>query len=156
MATPLIAHWPQGIPASQRGRFIHQPAHFVDVMPTVLSVASARYPDRRRGQPIDALDGYSFAPAFQGKSWTRRQPIFYFHEGNRGVRDGKWKLVMKYRGEWELYDMDADRTELHNLATAQPERAKRMAAQWEAWAKRTHGDPWEGPARTDWGEEVKP
>ena len=156
VATPLIAHWPQGIPASQRGRFIHQPAHLVDVMPTVLSVTSAKYPARRQGQPIDPLDGYSFAPAFQGKSWTRRQPIYYFHEGNRGVRDGKWKLVMKYRGEWELYDMDADRTELHNLAAAEPERTKRMAAQWDAWAARTHGDPWEGPVRNDWGEEVKP
>jgi hypothetical protein len=138
VATPLIAHWPQGIPPSQRGRFIHQPAHLVDVMPTVLSVTAARYPARRQGQPIDPLDGYSFAPAFQGKSWTRRQPIYYFHEGNRGVRDGNWKLVMKYRGEWELYDMDADRTELHNLAAAEPERTKRMAAQWDAWAARTH------------------
>ena len=72
------------------------------------------------------------------------------------MRDGKWKLVMKYLGEWELYDMDADRTELHNLAAAEPERTKRMAAQWDAWASRTHGDPWEGPVRNDWGEEVKP
>ena len=64
MATPLIAHWPQGIPTSQRGRFIHQPAHLVDVMPTVLSVTSAKYPTRRQGHPIDPLDGYSFAPAF--------------------------------------------------------------------------------------------
>ena len=53
---------------------------------------------------------------------------------NVAVRDGKWKLVMKYRSEWELYDMDADRTELHNLAAAEPERRKRMAAQWDAWA----------------------
>ena len=156
VATPLIAHWPQGIPISQRGRFIDQPAHLVDVMPTVLAVTSAKYPTRRQGQPIDPLDGYSFAPAFQGKSWTRRQPIYYFHEGNCGVRDGKWKLVMKYRGEWELYDMDADRTELHNLAAAEPERTKRIAAQWDAWAARTHGDSWEGPLRNDWGEEVKP
>lgn len=89
-------------------------------MPTILSVTSTKYPTRRQGQPIEPPDGYSFAPAFQGRSWIRRQPIYYFHEGNRGVRDGKWKLVMKYQAEWELYDMDADRTELRNLAAAQP------------------------------------
>ena len=60
--------------------------------------------------------------------------------------DGKWKLVMKYKGDWELYDMDADRrTELHNLAAAEPERMKRMASQRDGWAARTDGDPWKVP-----------
>ena len=33
---------------------------------------------------------------------------------------------------------------------------KRMAGQWDSWAARTHGDPWEGPIRNDWGEEASP
>ena len=124
-------------------------------MPTVLSVTSAKYPTRRQGHPIDPLDGYSFAPAFQGKSWIRREPIYYFHEGNRGVRDGKWKLVMKYLGEWELYDMDADRTELHNLAG----RTGTDEADGGPVGRLGRPHPrrsWEGPIRNDWGEEVKP
>ena len=154
VATPLIAHWPKGMASSLHGKFVHQPGHLVDVMPTVLHVTGAKYPAARNGAKIYAGDGVSFAAAFQGKGWTRREPIFYFHEGNRGVRAGKWKLAMKYRGEWELYDMDADRTEQHDLAQAQPGIARKMAAQWNAWAARTNGDAWEGPARTDWGAEV--
>ena len=155
VATPLIAHWPKGISSTLSGRFVNQPGHLVDVMPTVLQVTGAKYPAMRNGSKIIPLDGASFAPAFQGKGWTRREPIYYFHEGNRGLRQGKWKLVMKYKGEWELYDMDADRTELHNLASTRPEMVKKMAAQWDAWAARTNGDEWEGPARNNWGEEVK-
>ena len=155
VSTPLIAHWPKGIAATQHGKLVHQPAHLVDVMPTLLQVTGAKYPATRNGAAILPLDGASFALAFNGKHWTRREPIYYFHEGNRGVRQGKWKLVLKYKGEWELYDMDADRTELHNLAAARPEITKKMAAQWDSWAARTNGDPWEGPVRNNWGEEVK-
>jgi hypothetical protein len=68
-----------------------------------------------------------------------RDALFWEHEGNAAVREGDWKLVRKgAEGAWELYDLKADRTELHDLAAAQPERAKKMLAKWEAWAKRTH------------------
>jgi arylsulfatase len=56
------------------------------------------------------------------------------------VRDGKWKIV-SLRGapdDWQLYDMEADRTELNNLAEKHPEIVKRMAAAWHAWAKRCY------------------
>ena len=51
------------------------------------------------------------------------------------IRD-RWKLVKRYPRAWELYDMDADRTELNDLASQQPERVKAMAAQYDVWAKR--------------------
>ncbi len=41
-------------------------------------------------------------------------------------------------GTWQLFDFRTDRTELHDLAAAQPQRVKDMAAQWEAWAERTY------------------
>ena len=44
--------------------------------------------------------------------------MFWEHEGNAAVRIGKWKLVKRYPRAWELYDMDADRTELNDLASA--------------------------------------
>jgi arylsulfatase len=81
-------------------------------------------------------------PVFSGRP-LKRPPIFFEHEGNRAVRDGKWKLVAQGpAGPWELYDMDRDRTEMRDLAAAHPEIVARMAAQWETWARRTNVLPW--------------
>jgi arylsulfatase len=56
---------------------------------------------------------------------------------------GDWKLVAKGPGgRWELYDPAKDRTEANDLAAAQPERVKAMAAKWEAWARRANVLPW--------------
>jgi arylsulfatase len=92
------------------------------------------------------MEGVSLMPAFRGESLDRKQSIFFEHEGNRAVRDGKWKLVAKSaKGKWELYDMEADRTEMHDLAVSDPARVKAMAAQWREWAKRANVlplNPW--------------
>jgi arylsulfatase len=64
-------------------------------------------------------------------------------EGNRAVRSGKWKLVAKApAGKWELYDMEADRTEMHDLAAKEPERVQELKGKWEAWEKRARVLPW--------------
>ncbi len=60
---------------------------------------------------------------------------------------------MKYKGPWELYDMEADRTERHDLIADEPEVAKDLISRWEAWANRADVDPWTGPVRNDWGGE---
>jgi arylsulfatase len=98
------------------------------------------------------MEGVSLVPAFAGQPLNRQQPIFFEHEGNRAVRAGKWKLVLKHRGPWELYDMEADRTERRNLIDDEPEIATDLIAKWEAWAVRSDVGPWPGPARADWGD----
>jgi ABC-type molybdate transport system permease subunit len=93
---------------------------------------------------IAPLEGASLRPAFNGDIGESegegegggRPPMFWEHEGNAAVRIGKWKLVRKYPGPWELYDMDADRTELHDLSATHPERVRDMAARYEEWARR--------------------
>ena len=75
-------------------------------------------------------------PAFEGKNLNRAQPIFWEHEGNRAVREGNWKLVALENKSWRLYDLESDRTEQKDLAEAQPERVKTLAAKWDAWAAR--------------------
>jgi arylsulfatase len=57
------------------------------------------------------------------------------------VRQGKWKLVALHKKPWELYDLDADRTELNNLASAQPERVAAMEKMWDAWAAKVGAVP---------------
>ena len=136
-ATPLIAHWPRGIPEPQRGQLVHRPGHVIDIMPTIVEVATAKYPAKLNAKPIEPMEGVSLTPAFKGQPLARSQPIFFNHEDNRAVRDGRWKLVSLARQPWELYDMDADRTELNDLSAQHPERVATMSAQYEAWAKRT-------------------
>jgi len=141
IATPLIAHWPAGIGA--RGALRHEPAHLIDVMATCVDVSGAEYPTESNGRKIHPMEGVSLRPAFAGAPLDRQQPIFWEHEGNRAVRDGRWKLVAKGPGgRWELYDMDADRTELDDLSAEHPEQTSMMVAQWEAWAQRVGAIPW--------------
>ncbi len=143
ISTPLIAHWPNGIPADRHNALEPQPAHLIDLMATCVDLAGATYPKEHAGQGIIPLEGVSLRPAFKGDSLNRPGPIFFEHEGNRAVRDGEWKLVAKGpRGDWELYNIASDRTEQQDLAAAEPEKVKTMAAQWEAWARHAGVIPW--------------
>jgi arylsulfatase len=133
ISTPLIMHWPQGI--TERGAIRHTPGYLPDIMATLLDVTGLPYPEQWEGQAIAPLEGHSLKPALQAEL-PERPPMFWEHEGNCAVRIGKWKLVRKHPGPWELYDLDADRTELNDLAAQHPERVRDMAAQYEAWAQR--------------------
>ena len=144
VSTPLIAHWPAGIQqqgnafrSTAEGPLHDSPSHLVDLMATAVDLAGAEYPAKREsGEKLIPVEGISLAPALNGKALERGKPIYFEHEGNRAVRDGKWKLVAKgVKGEWELYDMEKDRTEMNNLATAHPDIATKMAGQYETWAK---------------------
>jgi arylsulfatase len=142
IATPLIVHWPAGIPRSRRGKLERQPGHLIDLMPTFLDLARATYPSQRDEMPLTPLPGVSLRPALEGRSVERREPLFWEHEGNRAVRDGRWKLVSRHPAGWELYDLDADRTEMHDLAATHPDRVRELSAKWDAWAARVGVQPW--------------
>ena len=142
ISTPLIVHWPAGIPAARRGRLEPQSGHIIDLMATCVDLAGARYPTQLNADAILPMEGVTLRPAFAGDSLVRSQPIFWEHEGNRAVRDGKWKLVTKYPGGWQLFDIEADRTEQHDLSARESARVARMAAQWDAWAKRVGVQLW--------------
>lgn len=133
ISTPMIARWPAGI--ARKGAWETAPAHLIDVMPTLVEVSGAAYPARRKGLPVPPMAGRSLAPLFRGEAASARgAPLFWEHEGNRAVRQGKWKLVSAGAGAWELYDMEKDRVELNDLANANPARVKSMDSLWGAWA----------------------
>ena len=139
IATPLIAHWPGNVRA---GAMEQQPGHLIDLMPTCVELAGAKYPAEAKGKAILPMEGRSLVPTFKGKK-IQRDALYWEHEGNRAIRIGKWKAVaLLPAGKWELYDLERDRTEMHDLAAKDPKRLQSMIAQWEHWARRTHAIPW--------------
>ena len=142
ISSPFIACWPRTIKPT--GVPVNAVGHETDLMPTFLELAGASYPAEVAAGPLPALVGQSLVPLFEGGSRTRG-PIFWEHEGNKAVRDGKWKLVSRFPDGWELFDMEADRTELHDLAQAETERGRAMAAMYDGWAKKIGVQPWPMP-----------
>ena len=140
IASPFIAHWPNAI--GDRGAIRNDPAQLPDIMATVIDVAGASYPISRKGKSVKPLEGYSLAPVFQGVP-HQRQACYWEHEGNRGVRKGKWKLVRKYPGTWELFDMDSDRTELNNCAAEYPDIVTELSEDYFVWAARCDVREWD-------------
>jgi len=153
IASPLIAHWPTGIPASQRGKIVSGPAHIMDLFPTCLDAAAVKHPTTFANHPVQPLEGISLLPALRGEIATlpMDRTLFWERMGNEAMRQGDWKLVRGYgpaagdggiatsgprTGVWELYDTAADPGETSDLATSQPERVKTMQSQFESWAKR--------------------
>ena len=149
ISTPLIAHWPARIKAKNELR--HTPSHLIDLMATCVDVSGAKYPAEVAGQAIKPAEGVSLQPVFDDKPLASRQ-IYWEHERNCALRDGKWKLVGKgvlgpdgpRQDKWELYDIEADRSELTNLAAKDPDRVKKMSEQFTAYAKRCNVLPLPG------------
>ena len=62
-----------------------------------------------------------------------------------------WKLVRPgENAKWELYNLNEDRSEMHNLAAQYPEKVAEMTKAYEAWAKRCMVEPYPGQ------KEIKP
>lgn len=117
-------------------------------MATCIDVAGGHYPETFNGNTITPLEGISLVPAFNGSNLQDRA-IFWEHEGNKAVRLGKYKLVSKWEKDseynWELYDMELDRSELKNLIEKMPQKAKEMENLWKDWAKKAGVLTWNKP-----------
>ena len=149
IATPLIAHWPKRIKDS--GALREQAGHVVDIMATCVDVSGARYPSSYKGNMIRPMEGVSLTGAFDNKQ-ILREAIYWEHEANCAIRKGKWKLVRKHNGSWELYDMEADRTETKDLSEEQPEMVEKLSVMWDRWAQENNVLPLDGRG---WGERVR-
>src|SRR5262249_18541639 len=126
----------------QHNRFERQPGHIIDLMPTMVELAGAKYPSEFHGNHILPMEGRSLVPAFQGKP-VSREAIYWEHEGSRAVGMGRWEAVaVEPQSEWEWYHRERDRSEMHNRAAQDPDRVLAMRRQWKQWARRTHAIPW--------------
>ena len=133
---PLIAHWPEGI--SERGGIRRQFHHVSDVMPTVLETLGVEPPETYRGIEQMPVSGRSFAYAFDDADAPTPKEAQYFEMfGHRGIWVDGWKAVTWHRrntefsdDEWELFHLDEDFSEMHNLAEEEPERLRALIDRW--------------------------
>ena len=125
ISTPLIAHWPAGIP--DRGTVRNQPAHLVDVLPTIMELAGSELmPDQ--GGP--AFPGRSLVNTIRENTPPTEHYQWWSHENNNAIRIGNWKAVQTSSQPWELYDLSKDRSETNNLAAANPQRLEQLTKRW--------------------------
>jgi len=167
ISTPLIVHWPAGIKA--RGEFRDQPSQLVDIMATCADLGRATYPEEFKGDKIHPMAGASLAPSFENRPLDK-EFLFWEHEGNRAIRKGKWKLVSRacrwpHDHEehdtlptrlWELYDLEADRTENYNLASQYPDMVREFSAEWQVWAEGANAvpKPPQKPSKPKWAKDL--
>ena len=131
IATPFIVHWPSG--HLRDGAVVHTPFQLTDVLPTLLDACDIACPD--------GVEGRSMLPALRGGS-VAEATLYWEHTGNAAIRRGQWKLVRQFAQPWELYDIQADRSELHDLAPRHPDLVADLVDNWQAWADRVGVIPW--------------
>ncbi len=138
ISTPCLVHWPAGF--RRRNALENAPVHLIDLMPTLVEVSGAEYPERLGSRLIPPMAGTSLMPALRGEKLPERT-LYFEHEGTRAVREGRYKLTA-LRGEpWKLYDMERDRTEIDDLSDQQPQRVASLAKKWDTWAAENHVTP---------------
>ena len=128
--TAFIAHWPGVIKA---GTMTDQVGHIIDILPTFMEITAAAYPGEIEGRKLKPLAGKSLLPVFRGRQRKPHDVLFWQYGRAKAVRTGKWKLVKYGDADWELYDLEEDRTELKNLAGQYPQRVEEMAGLWTDW-----------------------
>ena len=140
IATPAIMHWPAGMKAKP-GSVVHDPAHLVDVLPTIAQVAKADLPAQWPGRELTPVSGVSLARVLAGERLGKRPPIYFMFQTDRALRDGDWKLVSFRSNPWELYNIANERTELHDLAAREPAVRERLVKLWHETAEKVDDAP---------------
>ena len=149
---PLIVSWPAKIKekGAVRGGF----HHVTDIAPTIFEATGITFPDVVNGVKQMPLEGQSFVDSFNDASAKSRHTVQFFEMlGNRGIyKDGWWagarhlvpwapsieKFKTKEIGQhpWELYNLDQDYSQAHDLAQKNPEKLKELMELFDKEAKR--------------------
>jgi Sulfatase len=137
---PLVISWPQGIKA--KGEIRHQYHHSVDIVPTILEVCGLEMPKVYRGVEQYPLSGISMRYTFDAKpeAPTQKKRQYYSMLGTRGIWEDGWKASALHapltgkghfdQDKWELYHVDADRSESKDLAQEHPDKLEKLIKVW--------------------------
>ena len=147
---PCIISWPKGIKA--RGEIRHQYHHAIDIMPTILDCLGVEPPETIKGHVQSSFDGISMRYSFdQASIPTARSTQFYSMLGSRAIWHEGWKAVSTHPtvagwsdfndDTWELYHVETDRSELHDLAGEHPDKLRELINLWFSEAGRNGAFP---------------
>lgn len=139
ISSPFIAYFPGVI---EVGSSSDKPAHFIDLLPTLLEISGIKYPASFKGHVLKKLEGESLVNVFKGKKIRRNDALYWEHEGSRAIRDKDWKLVAELNAPWELYNLKTDRTEVHNLTSKYPDQVKQLEKKYQIWAAKVGVKDW--------------
>jgi arylsulfatase len=127
IATPLIAHWPEGI--QPRGLIRKGTGHLIDLTPTLLELAGL---PSAPAKDEPAMHGRSLVRLLKSGEEPSPRSLWWLHEGNAAYRDGDWKIVRTRGKAWSLHHLPSDRAEKVDLAAREPTTLARLSAAWEA------------------------
>ncbi len=139
VADPLIVHWPRRI--TDGGSVRAQYVHAIDVVPTVLDVLGFDAPEVLHGVTQRPLEGISFADSIDSPDGAdRHQTQYYEMFGCRAIYHRGWKAVtfhpMQFdtpgldHVDWELYRVDDDPSECHDVAALHPDVLQELVERW--------------------------
>jgi arylsulfatase len=143
---PLVVHWPRGIDPSSRGSIRDQFHHVNDLAPTIYEILGVSAPTTFRGVAQTPVTGTSMRYTLDDASAPSRKAVQYFEMmGHRALFLDGWKAVTRHTpgvafddDTWELYHVEVDRSECHDLAAEEPDRLASMVDRWWAEAE-DHG-----------------
>lgn len=135
VTTPFIASWPDGIRAD--AKFIDQPLHVTDILPTLMELTGADYPQSFGGKLHPALPGRSFAKVLTDGESLPPKTLYFSLFNNMAIVDDGWRMVTAYDQSWQLYDLTNDRTETRDMAGENPARLHEMLALQKAYSERS-------------------
>ncbi|HMM78230.1 MAG TPA: arylsulfatase [Gammaproteobacteria bacterium] len=146
---PLILTYPDGI--KDKGGIRNQYSHIIDLLPTTLELAQVEQPRAINGIEQDPFEGislvYSVADA---KASSKRTVQYYEINGTRAIYKDGWKAATLHKfgtpfekDVWELYDLDNDPTELHDLAAENSTKLEELKALFDSEGEKYHVFPLE-------------
>jgi len=151
IADTAIISWPNGIAAHGEVRDAY--VNVCDITPTVYDLLGITPPDTVKGIAQKPLDGVSFKAALDDPNAdTGKDTQFYTMLGTRGIWHRGWFANTVHaatpsgwshfdKDRWELYHIEADRTQCHDLAEREPDKLEEMKKQWFAEADKYNGLP---------------
>ncbi len=136
---PCVIKLPKEIESNQL--MIHSFTHISDLMPTFLELANARHPSLEN-QAIPPMMGKSLIPLLTGKTDTihLNEGVGYELHGRSAYFKDEWKIVHLSvpfgNGEWQLYNLNDDPTEINDLSNEYPEKRKELIAAWNEYSEK--------------------